>query len=190
MVDRPFNSNIDSSRDTAIHPLASLKMTLFAAGVLPFFDNGTTVLLGQEYRERDQSYAWMEFGGKRDNDETLTETACREANEETAQTLGITLQQVQLAEDNNHYVDYYNEKTNVFYRMYCVKMSGDKPNLETFRENAKHHEDVEKIDWQYFNLSDVLNHQDGILPGTSIRLYPTMQIRLNLLKNSIFCNEL
>lgn len=46
-----------------------------AAGVLPLFDNGKTVLLGREYRKRYNSYAWMEFGGKHEAGETLAETA-------------------------------------------------------------------------------------------------------------------
>lgn len=164
-----------------------------AAGVLPFFDNGRTILLGQEYRKRDSSYAWMEFGGKQEKNETLAETACREANEETAQTLRITLQQVQLAEQDVHYVDHYNEKTNIFYRMYCLKFEGEKPILETFRENAKGNEHVEKIEWHYFDTFDFVNNRNGILPETEVQIYNTMRIRLKKLKDQkffpIFINE-
>ena len=153
-----------------------------AAGILPFFDNGRTILLGQEYRKRDNSYAWMEFGGKQEENETLAETACREANEETAQVLGCTLQQVELAEQAGHYVDHYNEKTNISYRMYCIKFEGEKPLPETFRKDAKGKEHVEKIDWCYFDTFDVINNQNGILPNTEVQLYSTMRIRLEKLK--------
>ena len=42
-----------------------------AAGILPFFDNGRTILLGKEFRKNYNSYSWMEFGGKKDDDESL-----------------------------------------------------------------------------------------------------------------------
>jgi len=157
-----------------------------AAGILPFFDNGKTILLGQEFRERYSSHAWMEFGGKQKQNETLAETACREGNEETAGTLRIPLQQVQKAEEDGHYVDHYNEKTNIFYRMYCLKIEGEKPILDAFRENAKGNEHVDKVDWQYFNASDVVWNQDGSLPGTDVKLYSTMLIRLEKLKGQEF----
>ena len=154
------------------------------------FKDGKIILLGQEFRERTNSYAWMEFGGKLEQGETLAETAFRETNEETAQTLSITLKQVQLAEQNNHYVDHYNEKTNMFYRMYCVKIKGDLPLLETFRENAKHNNDVEKTDWQYFATSDVVFNKNGRLPGTDAKLYDTMCVRLEKLKDTEFFKDL
>jgi len=157
-----------------------------AAGILPFFDNGNKILLGKEYRKRDNTYSWMEFGGKQEKDETLAETACREANEETGQTLNITLQQVQLAEQNDHYVDYYNERTNVFYRMYCIKFEGEKPSPETFRENAKGKDHVGKIEWNYFNTLDVVYNFNSILPGTDVKLYSTMWMRLEKLKREKF----
>jgi len=161
-----------------------------AAGILPFFDNGKIILLGKEYRKRNNDYFWMEFGGKQEKNETLAETACRETNEETAQTLNITLQQVQLAEQNGHYVDHYNEKTNVFYRMYCLKFE-EKPLLESFTENAlgkalEGKDDVGKINWDYFNTNDVLYHSNGILPNTNVKLYSTMQIRLEKLLEKEF----
>ena len=161
-----------------------------AAGILPFFDNGKIILLGKEYRKRNSDYFWMEFGGKQEKNETLAEAACRETNEETAQTLNITLQQVQLAEQNGHYVDHYNKKTNVFYRMYCLKFE-EKPLLESFTENAlgkalEGKDDVGKINWDYFNTNDVLYHSNGILPNTNVKLYSTMQIRLEKLLEKEF----
>jgi 8-oxo-dGTP pyrophosphatase MutT (NUDIX family) len=159
-----------------------------AAGVLPFFDDGKTILLGQEFRERYSSYAWMEFGGKQEENETLAETAWREGNEETAETLNISLHQVQKAEKDGHYVDHLNEKTGIFYRMYCLKFE-EKPLPEVFRENAKGNDHVDKIDWQYFNASDVIWNQDGSLPGTEVNLYSTMLVRLEKLKGREFLKE-
>jgi 8-oxo-dGTP pyrophosphatase MutT (NUDIX family) len=156
-----------------------------AAGILPFFDNGNTILLGQEFRERYNSYAWMEFGGKQKKNESLVEAAWREGNEETAETLQITLQQVQQAEEDGRYVDHYNDKTGIFYRMYCLKFE-EKPLPEVFRENAKGKNKVDKVDWQYFNASDVIWNQDGSLPGTEHKLYSTMQVRLAKLKGQEF----
>lgn len=152
------------------------------AGILPFFDNGKTILLGKEFRERDNNFAWMEFGGQHENNETLAETACRECNEETAGTLHITIEQVQSAERLGHYVDHYNEKTNNFYRMYCLKLDGEKPMIETFNENAKGKDHVEKTEWRYFETKDVIYNNDGILPNTDIKIYKTTCIRIEKLK--------
>jgi 8-oxo-dGTP pyrophosphatase MutT (NUDIX family) len=163
-----------------IPPIAQM-----AAGVLPFFDDGKTILLGKEFRERYNSYAWMEFGGKQKKNESLAETACREGNEETAGTLNIPLQQVQQAEEDGHYLDHYNDKTGIFYRMYCLKFD-QKPLPETFRENAKGKNKVDKVDFGYFNASDVIWNQDGSLPGTDVKLYSTMQIRLAKLRDREF----
>lgn len=165
------------------HPPTTAKL---AAGILPFFDGWKIILLGREFRERTNSYCWMEFGGKLEEGETLAETACREANEETAGTLGVTLEQVQLAEQNGHYVDHYNDKTNMFYRMYCVKFEGEKPALDSFKENAKHSNDVEKDEWGYFAASDVVYSEDGWLPGTEAKLYSTMLVRLEKLRGKDF----
>ena len=153
-----------------------------AAGVLPLFDNGKTVLLGREYRKRYDGYFWMEFGGKHEVGETLAETACREANEETAQTLGITLTQVQEAEQLNQYVEYYNPKTSVFYRTYYVYLDQPKPCPKTFEENAIGKSHVEMVEWRYFNTTDVLNNKDGTLEGTDVKLYETNLIRIAMLK--------
>jgi 8-oxo-dGTP pyrophosphatase MutT (NUDIX family) len=160
--------------------------TLVCAGILPFFDNGKMVLLGKEFRKRNESYSWMEFGGKKENEETLAETACREANEETAQTIGITLEQVLIAEKDGHYIDYHNDKTNTFYRMYCIKIEGEKADIETFNINAKNFKNVGKIEWQYFNSSDVIYNKDGNLPGTEVKLYSTMCARLEKLRSQEF----
>ena len=68
--------------------------------------------------------------------ETLAETAYRESQEETAWMLDTTLNLIKKAEEKGHYVDFYNEKTNFFYRMYCVKMI-QKVDIEDIRVNAK-----------------------------------------------------
>lgn len=160
--------------------------TQVAAGVLPFFNSGKTVLLGREFRERYNLHCWMEFGGKREDNESLAETACREANEETAQSLSITLQQVQQAEQKGHYLDHYNEKTGVFYRMYCLLLGGYQVSPAVFQENAQHNENVEKMGWQYFPARDVIYSPDGSLPGVEDKLYNTMMVRLEKLKEQEF----
>lgn len=170
-----------------------LKMS---AGVLPFFDDGRTVLLGKEFRKRYNAFAWMEFGGNQEGDETFAQIAQREANEETADTLAqqITLEHVVEAERNNHYVEYLNPETNMHYRMYCLKVQGEKPSLELFKENAKKPELIENInksEWQYFDTSAVMASlgKDDLLVGTDTPLYSTMKTRLNMLKEKEFYKE-
>ena len=46
-----------------------------AAGILPFFSDGRLVLLGLEFRDRYSEYFYMEFGGKRERKEKLSQTA-------------------------------------------------------------------------------------------------------------------
>ena len=157
-----------------------------AAGILPFFDNKNKILLGKEYRKRYDSYSWMEFGGKQEKGESLAEVACREANEETAGTLGVQLSQVEFAELNNHYIDYYNPDSKFFYRMYCVNLDTEKPSPETFLANSKEKDHVEMVEWEYFNAQDVLSSSDGTLPGTDVKLYSTMLKRLEKLKGNTF----
>lgn len=155
-----------------------------AAGVLPLFDGGKTVLLGKEYRKRYDSYAWMEFGGKHEKDETVAQTACRECNEETADTLGITLQQVQEAEELGQFIDYHNPKTDVFYRMYFLYLTQSKPDTELFKINSVGKSNVEMVEYKYFRTEDVLNNVDGVLPDTDVKLYATNCIRIAMLKES------
>jgi len=164
-----------------------LSAKIVAAGVLPLFKTKTGkihVLLGKEYRKRYDNYSWLEFGGKHESNETLAETACREANEETAGTLGITLEQVEEAETLGQFIDYYNPKTDVFYRMYFVYLTQAKPEPVLFRSNAIGKSNVEMIEWKYFNLDDVLNNVDGVLPDTDVKLYSTTAIRIAMLKES------
>jgi 8-oxo-dGTP pyrophosphatase MutT (NUDIX family) len=162
----------------------------WCAGVLPFFKEWTIILLGQEFRQNIEKSYWMEFGGKPEGDETLAETAFREFREETAQTVNITLDQIKYAEQTGHYVDHYNNKTNFAYRMYCVKINDDMPDIETFKENAKHCENVNKLDWKYFVTSDVVFSENGSLPETDHKLYDTMRARLEKLKTKEFFRTL
>ena len=153
-------------------------------------------MLGKEFRGRYKSFAWMEFGGNKEQNETLAQTAHREANEETAQTLErfITLAHVEQAEVDGHYVDHLNPATGVFYRMYCLKIHAEKPSIEAFHENVKklsNNADVNKSDWQYFNTSVVMDihSQEGNLPGTDAPLYSTMKTRLEKLRNQEFFKD-
>ena len=160
-----------------------------ASGLLLFFDEGRTILLGKEFRKRDSTYSWMEFGGKVEGTESPAETACREANEETAETLNISVQQVQQAEQDGHFIDYYNDKTNFFYRMYCVRLK-KKPSTEEFSKNAVGKSNVEKIEWCYFPSRDIIYNQDGSLPGTDVKLYSTMCTRIGILREKEFLQSL
>jgi 8-oxo-dGTP pyrophosphatase MutT (NUDIX family) len=156
------------------------------AGILPLFDNGNTVLLGKEFRPRYNDYFWMEFGGKQESGETLAQTACRECNEETAQVLAITLELVQKAEDDGWYVDHHNASTGMSYRMYVVNITGEKPQPATFKDSAVGKDHVEMEEWKYFNTTDVVNNEDGKLPGTDTKLYSTMLVRLEKLREKEF----
>lgn len=150
-----------------------------AAGVLPFFDNRQTVLLGREYRSFLNTYTWMEFGGKREGDENLAETACREGNEETAGTLNITLEQVLDAEALGNYIDFLNPKSSVFYRMYCLDFP-TKPDPELFTTNAALAAHVGMVEWRYFAAADILSNQGGTIPGSEFKVYDTTCARLDL----------
>ena len=108
--------------------------------------------------------------------------AWREANEETAQTLRITLEQVLEAERLENYVDYLNPKTGMFYRMYYLYLDA-KPEPTEFVFNAVGQSHVEMVEWRYFTTNDVLNNQGGVLPGTDDKLYETTCVRLELLKS-------
>lgn len=161
----------------------------FAAGVLPFFDNGKTILLGKEYRKSIDKFVWNEFGGKREEGETLAYTAYREANEETANGLNVTLKQVEEAEKNGHYVDYLNPKTLNFYRMYCLFLN-DKIDLSIIQENKmkNNNDNIEMVDWKYFNTLTVIIWE--CLPFVEEEIYSTAKIRYNLMKEKQFFKNL
>lgn len=67
-----------------------------------------------------------------------------------------------------------------------MKIEGNKPAPEVFEYNAQGKKNVEKIKWKYFNTSDVIFNQDGNLPETDVKLYSTMWIHINKLKNRKF----
>lgn len=178
--------------------MANINSSKKAAGVLPFFNNGTgfDVLLGKEYRERFNAYRWLEFGGKSDIKEsgeleTLAETAVREANEETAGFLGVTLEKVLTAESRGEFIDYYNEKTNIFYRMYCIKFE-NKIDLENIQKQVQRTtlENVEMVDWKYFNADNVIFSEDGTIfddiESKRYIIYSTSLIRYKLLREQEF----
>lgn len=186
--------------------------TQYAAGVLPFFysfsgyfsDKNATkdcekieILLGLEYRERYNTHAWMEFGGGREVKkngelETLAETACREFNEETAYAFNLSLEQVEVAERFGHYVDLLNEKTGVFYRMYCVKFYSSVfiEDIKAKMSDESIYDHVEKIDWKYFDAKDVIFSEDGTLSTEKFKIYPTSLIRLKMLRDAKFLEDL
>lgn len=156
------------------------------AGIFPVFDNGKTVLLGKEYRERYDAMLWMSFGGKQDPNESLAETACREFNEETAFVFRLDVQRVIDAENLGHYIDYLNPKTGVFYRMYIVSFS-EKPDISEFLKSRQFYpEFVEKIEWKYFRTRDVIF--DTL--GAEFAIYETEKVRYNLLKDAQFFKHL
>lgn len=49
---------------------------------LSFFDDGKTILLGKEFRKRYNTFAWMEFGDKHEDGETLEKTACMDVDKD------------------------------------------------------------------------------------------------------------
>lgn len=162
-----------------------------AAGVLPFFDDGKTILLGREFRKlpAGDNHFWSEFGGKVEKGETLAEAACREFNEETAYTLNLPLSKVLEAEDAGRYIEYYNEKSGFFYRMYCVTID-TKPAVDDYEANRHTSTEVGKLCWRYFPASAVVYSDNGTLPDTEDKIYPTSLIRIEMLASSTFINTL
>lgn len=148
------------------------------AGVLPIFDDGT-VLLGKETRFSNKLkrniHVWSDFGGAVDPKDkgNIAVTALREANEETAKTLKLTYNQVV----NSPYTD-HNHPTGGSYRMYFVKVHGQKPLLANFHKNAKklNWRNVEKSDWKYVSAQHLLNAVNAfsytaICPGTNEEIF-------------------
>jgi 8-oxo-dGTP pyrophosphatase MutT (NUDIX family) len=153
---------------------------LMSSGVLPYFDDGT-VLIGREHRGATQ--LWSEFGGARDPGETKPQTALREFTEETGHYTfpQVTLQVLQNADQHNHYVNHFKG-----YRMYFLHIHGNKPTVQTIKDNAAranqalgaHIAHVEKTDWMYVKVTDLLalinatpNNKGIIPPGRSNAFY-------------------
>jgi ADP-ribose pyrophosphatase YjhB (NUDIX family) len=159
----------------------------YGAGVLPFFSNGQEILLGKEFRKKSNNFVWNEPGGKLDEGETFARAAYREANEETANGLNITLEQVEEAEQKGHYVDYLNPESNFFYRMYCVFFD-EKRDLSIMEENRKKNsEKVEMIEWKYFKTITVILWECILSEG---EIYKTAKIRYGLLREKQFFKDL
>lgn len=155
-----------------------------SAGILCFFDNKRTILLGKEYRYKMNSYYYSEFGGKQEKGETLYETAYRECNEETGYSLSLTLEMVKEAEMLGNYVDYINHKSSVFYRMYYINIQ-DKPSPIEIKKNKEKQpkgEYEEMVNYTYFNANEVIRY--GKLKGTDVKLFPPFFQRLRLLSKS------
>lgn len=155
-----------------------------SAGILCLFNGGKTVLLGKEFRYKLDRYCYSEFGGKQEIGETLYETAFRECMEETGFSLDLKIEQVQEAENSGKYIDYINEKSGVFYRMYYVYLDG-KPLVEEIKKNKDSQpkgQYEEMVEFKYFNTRAVIDNYDGRLPGTNIKLFPPMIQRLKVLK--------
>lgn len=174
---------------TSTWPVCSNPSAKLASGLLLFFDGGDTILLGKEFRERYGASFWMEFGGNREEGESPAETARREATEETAEVLNIPLERVLESERRGWFVDYYNGKTNYFYRMYCVLLDV-KPDVSEFARCAVGKDHVEKAEWRYFGTRDVVYSEDGCLSGTGDKLYSTLCVRLAMLRESEFLSQI
>ena len=171
----------------------SFSSALYAAGagVLPIFDDGT-VLVGKE--PRSQGYAWSDFGGKQDPNESLPQTAFREFKEETGHYSfpKISLNQIIKAS----YVDHHHQVGS--YRLYFVRIHGKKPSLHEINKNAKkakkklgHKAHVEKVEWKYVNAQQLLNaaHQNGKFPGTNENIFgPAKAILKKPATQAIFQN--
>ncbi len=160
----------------------TLSCSLYAggrgAGVLPMFDDGT-VLIGKETRFSNKLkrniHVWSDFGGAVDPKDkgNIAVTALREANEETAKTLKLTYNQVV----NSPYTD-HNHPSGGSYRMYYVKVHGQKPLIADFHKNAKklNWKSVEKSDWKYIPAQQLLNAVNAfsytaICPGTNEEIF-------------------
>jgi hypothetical protein len=114
---------------------------------------------------------------------TKTTATLLPCNEESAQTLGITLEQVLKAEEKGKYVDYHNSNTGVLYRIYLVNVH-DKPDISLFDVNAVGKSHVEMVKWRYFNTVDLFNNQDRFLPDTDVKIYATTCTRLKMVYNT------
>ncbi|MBY0501394.1 MAG: NUDIX domain-containing protein [Alphaproteobacteria bacterium] len=173
--------------------LFTLSSNLYAggrgAGVLPMFDDGT-VLLGKETRFsnklRRNIHVWSDFGGAVDSKDNgnIVVTALREANEETAKTLKLTYNQVVSSPYTDH-----NHPSGGSYRMYYVKVHGQKPSIAEFHKNAKKlsWRSVEKSEWKYVPAQDLLKAVNAfsytaVCPGTNEEIFAPTRAGLRQVK--------
>jgi hypothetical protein len=156
-----------------------------SAGVLPMFDDGT-ILMGKEPRYSPQLQKsvpmWSDFGGAADPKDggDFAKTAVREANEEMANTLKLTYDQVVVSP----YTD-YTHKSGDLYRMYYVKVPGPKPLIADFHINAEKSgwNNVEKTEWRYVSAQKLLNAVNAPdyaanFPGTDELIYAYTRVGL------------
>lgn len=120
----------------------------------------------------------MEFGAKVDPGESFVEAARREAHEESNDILNIPLETLEKAERLGDYVDYYNQQSGMFYRMYCVLLE-KVLDVSGFTADKAH---VEKHKLVYWPTKDVIHNNTWTLSdGTEI--YPTSTIRYSMLRD-------
>ncbi|MBX9621311.1 MAG: NUDIX domain-containing protein [Alphaproteobacteria bacterium] len=156
-----------------------------SAGILPMFDDGT-VLMGKENRFsknlKKTVSLWSDFGGAADRTDNgdIARTALREANEETANTLGLTYEQVV-----NSPFTIHQHPSGDSYRMYYVRVYGKKPLPTDFHKNAVKlgWKNVEKSEWKYVSaqqLLDAVNARSyaAILPGTGEEIFALTRLGL------------
>jgi 2'-5' RNA ligase/ADP-ribose pyrophosphatase YjhB (NUDIX family) len=142
-----------------------------AAGVLPLFErNGEAyTCLGEEARgwARHRFNAWSDFGGRRDPNESLDQTALRELREESAGSFPhLTLGDINASRYYDHHRVNHHRQPHI-YRQYFVDMRGKEGaqgpiTAERMWNNARrvrsqpgpHH--VEKTDYAFVKVSDLL----------------------------------
>src|SRR3989338_8417779 len=129
------------------------------AGILPVFDDGT-VLIGEEWRDVGpiKRKVWSDFGGGENKNETPINTALRECREETAHyTFGQPV-----IDDTYSFVKLWHGKP--AYKMFFARIHGQKPTIDQIKRNAAIANQrlggsahVEKTDWAYINIDDLMN---------------------------------
>lgn len=132
------------------------------AGILPFavHNNQIFLLLGKE----SGSGGWSDFGGGREKNESLLETAIREGTEELNGFLGTETEMRHLVKENT--VSVFETKTPV-YRSYLVKIPFNSELPKYFKGNfklmnrrlknevGKHNGLFEKSEVKWFTLKEL-----------------------------------
>lgn len=173
----------------AIFTLLSFTFTSYlyasAAGVLPLFErNGEAyTCLGEEVRgwTRHRFNAWSDFGGRRDPNESLDQTALRELREESAGSFhNLTLNDINASRYYDHHRVNRHGQPHI-YRQYFVDMRGKEGvggaiTAERMWNNAQHvrsqpgFHHLEKTDYAFVKVSDLLQavisdeHLQAFLP--------------------------